>query len=402
MTRLAPAGPTMAVTSESFIGFLEGVLGEAAHPVPLHEPRFAGHEWDYVRECLDTGWVSSVGKYVDDFERRLAELCGVRHAIAVVNGTAALQVALMMVGVRPGDEVLIPALTFVATANAVVHAGAVPHLVDSEIRTLGIDAARLDDYLDRIAERQAGVTVNRQTGRRIAAVVPMHTFGHPVDMDKLAEVARRWRLSIVEDATESIGSRYRGRPAGSLGDIAALSFNGNKIVTTGGGGAVVTDEPAIARHAKHVTTTAKLAHRWGFDHDEIGYNYRLPNINAALGCAQLEQLDGFLAAKRRLAGRYESACRGMSGFRFVKEPAEAASNYWLNAVLLDHADLPLRNRLLDAANDVGYHVRPVWTPMHRLPMFADAPRMDLAVTEDIVDRLINLPSSARHGLAEVA
>jgi len=391
----------MAVTSESFIGFLEGVLGEAAHTVPLHEPRFAGHEWDYVRECLDTGWVSSVGKYVDEFERRLAELCGVRHAVAVVNGTAALQVALMMVGVRPGDEVLIPALTFVATANAVVHAGAVPHLVDSEIRTLGIDAARLDDYLDRIAERRAGGAVNRQSGRRIAAVVPMHTFGHPVDMDKLAEVARRWRLSIVEDATESLGSRYRGRPAGSLGDIAALSFNGNKIVTTGGGGAVVTDDPALARHAKHVTTTAKLAHRWAFDHDEIGYNYRLPNINAALGCAQLEQLDGFLAAKRRLAGRYETACREVSGFRFVKEPAEAVSNYWLNAVLLDRADLPLRNHLLDAANDAGYHVRPVWTPMHRLPMFAEAPRMDLAVTEDIVDRLINLPSSARHGLDEV-
>jgi perosamine synthetase len=392
----------MAVTSESFIRFLEGVLGEASHPVPLHEPRFAGHEWNYVRECLDTGWVSSGGKYVDEFERRLAEFCGVRHTVAVVNGTAALQVALIMVGIHPGDEVLIPALTFVATANAIVHAGAVPHLVDSEIRTLGIDAAKLDAYLDRIAERRDGVAVNRQSGRRIAAVVPMHTFGHPVDMDRLAEVAHRWHLSIVEDATESLGSRYRGRPMGSFGKVAALSFNGNKIVTTGGGGAVVTDDPTIARRAKHVTTTAKLAHRWAFDHDEIGYNYRLPNINAALGCAQLEQLDGFLAAKRRLAGRYEAACQRMSGFRFVKEPAEASSNYWLNAVLLDHADLALRNHLLDAVNDAGFRVRPAWTPMHRLPMFADAPRMDLAVTEDLVDRLINLPSSARHGLDEVA
>jgi perosamine synthetase len=229
----------------------------------------------------------------------------------------------------------------------------------------------------------------------------MHTFGHPVDIDKLAPVARRWGLTVVEDATESLGSRYRGRPTGSLGKVAALSFNGNKVVTTGGGGAILTDDSEIARHTKHLTTTAKLLHRWAFDHDEVGYNFRLPNINAALGCAQLEQLDGFLAAKRRLAGRYEAACEGRAGFRFMKEPAESNSNYWLNAVLLDRTDMALRDSLLDSANEAGFRVRPAWTPMHRLPMFNDVPRMSLPVVENIAARLINLPSSARHGFGDI-
>jgi perosamine synthetase len=398
VTTFAPATSAAGVTSDSFVGLLKGVLGDATPPIPLHEPRFAGREWEYVRECLDTGWVSYLGKFVDEFERRLAELCGVCHAVVVVNGTVAVQVALEVAGIGADDEVLIPGLTFVATANAVVHAGAIPHLVDCELRTLGLDPDKLVDYLDRIAERRDGTAINRQTGRRIAAVVPMHTFGHPVDIDKLAPVARRWGLTVVEDATESLGSRYRGRPTGSLGKVAALSFNGNKVVTTGGGGAILTDDGEIARHAKHLTTTAKLAHRWAFDHDKVGYNFRLPNINAALGCAQLEQLDEFLAAKRRLAARYEAACESAAGLRFVKEPAESTSNYWLNAVLLDYPDMALRDRLLDAANQAGYRVRPAWTPMHRLPMFARAPRMDLSVTEAVVARLINLPSSARHGI----
>ncbi len=401
MTMPAPSRSAAAVTSDAFVGLLTSVLGAAAQPIPLHEPRFAGREWDYVRDCLDTGWVSSAGKYVDQFEGVLAELCGVSHAVACVNGTAALQVALTVAGVRAGDEVLTPTLTFVATTNAVIHAGAVPHLVDSEMRTLGIDAVKLADHLDQIAEWRGEAAFNRESGRRIAAVVPMHTFGHPVDMDALAVVAERWRLAIIEDAAESLGSLYRGRPTGSFGKIAALSFNGNKIVTTGGGGAVVTDDAQLARHAKHITTTAKRAHRWAFDHDEIGYNYRLPNINAALGCAQLEQLDSFLAAKRRLAERYEAACATVLGLDFVREPPGSHSNYWLNAVVLDQADMTLRDRLLDAANDAGFSVRPSWTPMHRLPMFAHAPRMDLSASEDIVARLINLPSSARHGFKSV-
>ena len=365
--------------------------------IALHEPAFAGREWDYVRDCLDSGWVSSVGSYVDRFERELATYVGTRHVVAVVNGTAALHICLIVSGVGAGDEVLIPALTFVATANAVAYVGAVPHLVDSDKRTLGIDPRRLSAHLSEIAEVRDGVCRNRLTGRRIAAVVPMHTFGHPVDMDELKDLANRYRLPVIEDATESLGSRYKGRPAGSLGHISAFSFNGNKVVTTGGGGAIATDDEQLALAARHLTTTAKVAHRWSFLHDQVGYNYRMPNINAALGCAQLEQLPGFISAKRRLAKRYGAAFDGLAGVRFFCEPDFAESNYWLNAVLLDVADTDRRDAVLQITNDAGLATRPVWALMHRLPMFTDCPRAGLAVAEDLEQRLINLPSSAKLG-----
>lgn len=304
-------------------------------PVALHEPVFGGREWDYVRECLNTGWVSSVGKFVDEFERRLADYTGVAHAIAVVNGTAALHMSLLLAGVERGDEVLTPALTFVATANAVAYIGAIPHFVDSEERTLGVDPVKLNDYLNDIVKMKDGQPFNRLTGRRLRAIVPMHTFGHPVDLDPLMEVAERFSLSIVEDAAESLGSLYKGRHTGSFGSIAALSFNGNKIVTTGGGGAILTNDLRIAKRAKHLTTTAKQPHPWAFFHDETGFNYRLPNINAALGCAQLEQLDTFVQRKRELARRYAEAFDGLSGLRVFQEQPFARSNYWLNALLLE-------------------------------------------------------------------
>lgn len=359
--------------------------------IGLHEPEFSGNEWTYVKECLDTGWVSSVGKFVDRFEADLAAFTGVAHAVAVVNGTAALHVCLRLVGVQPQDEVLLPALTFIATANAVSYCGAIPHFVDSEERTLGLDPAKLAAYLQVIAEVRPDGCYNRQTGRRIKAVVPMHTFGHPVDLDPLVEVCDRFRLELVEDAAESLGSYYKGRHTGHWGKVSALSFNGNKVLTTGGGGAILTNDPDLAKLAKHLTTTAKQPHKWAFNHDMVGYNYRLPNLNAALGCAQLEQLPRFLEQKRWLADRYAEAFEGMAGVTFVREPDFATSNYWLNALLLhDPAD---RVPFLEAANAQGVMSRPVWTLMHKLPMFADCPRMDLTGAEALESRLVNIPSS---------
>lgn len=376
---------------------VEAVVGTASRPVPLHAPEFAGAEWEMVKDCLDTGWVSSVGTYVDRFEAKVARLCGAAHGVAVVNGTAALQIALQVAGVQPGDEVLVPSLTFVATANAVRHAGGVPHFVDSAEDTLGIDPQALESHLRRVARRGRGGPVNRETGAPIRAVVPMHVFGHPMDMDGLLAMAESWSLTVVEDAAEALGSVYRGRLCGSLGRIAALSFNGNKIVTTGGGGAIVTNDPTLARRAKHLTTTAKLPHRWAFDHDEVGYNYRLPNINAALGCAQLEQLPQRRASKRRLAELYLSAFEGLDEAAIFLEPSGCESNYWLNTLVLSPGLAHQRDALLDRLNDAGLQCRPVWTPMHRLAMYRDCPRASLPVTEDLVGRIINLPSSAALG-----
>jgi len=376
------------------VASLREVLPADRDFISLHEPHFAGNEWTYVKECLDTGWVSSVGAYVDRLETDLAVYTGVKHAVAVVNGTAALHICLILAGVEADDEVLIPALTFIATANAVTYCGAVPHFVDSEERTLGLDPVRLADHLIETAEVRPDGCYNRKTGRRIKAVVPMHTFGHPVDLDALSDVCSRFKIEMVEDAAESLGSFYKGRHTGNWGRLSALSFNGNKIITTGGGGAILTNNEDLAARAKHLTTTAKVPHRWEFNHDMVGYNYRLPNLNAALGCAQLEQLTGFLAQKRRLAERYAVALEAVEGLRFVSEPEFARSNYWLNALLLDEQLASKRDNLLALTNDAGIMTRPAWKLMHRLPMFADCPRMDLGVAESLERRLINIPSSA--------
>nr|WP_239028059.1 LegC family aminotransferase [Geomonas subterranea] len=362
--------------------------------IGLHEPCFAGNEWCYVKECLDTGWVSSVGKFVDRFEEQLAAYTGARKAVAVVNGTAALHVCLLLVGVEQGDEVLMPALTFIATANAVSYCGAVPHFVDSEETTLGLDPIRLGAYLEDATEIRSGQCFNKSTGRRIKAVVPMHAFGHPVDLDPLLEVCHRFHLELVEDAAESLGSFYKGRHTGNWGRVSAVSFNGNKLVTTGGGGAILTNDEELGRLAKHLTTTAKIPHRWNFCHDMIGFNYRMPNLNAALGCAQLEQLDGFLDKKRALAQRYRAALADLEGVRFFQEQAYARSNYWLNVLLLDEEHADKRDALLARTNDLGIMTRPAWMLMHKLPMFQHCPGMDLSVAESLERRIINIPSSA--------
>ena len=369
------------------VGTPNGILG-------LHEPVFAGNEIAYLEECIKSTFVSSVGPFVDRFERMLEEVTGAKRAVAVVNGTAALHACFRLAGVEPGDEVISPALTFIATTNAIAYCGATPHFVDSSLVTLGMDARALATRLDEIAERTAKGAVNRETGRRIAAITPMHTFGHPVELDEIAATARDWGIALVEDAAESLGSTYKGHAVGSQTRLAALSFNGNKIVTTGGGGAILTNDEELGRRAKHLTTTAKLPHKWAFVHDEIGFNYRLPNLNAALGCAQLEQLEGFLASKRKLAAAYQRGFADIPGIRFSREPKDTTSNYWLNAILLDEAHSGRRDDLLAALNDAGFGARPAWTLMHKLPMFAQNPRGDLSAAESIERRLINLPSSA--------
>jgi perosamine synthetase len=381
--------------SENFLSGLRQVLGEANSLLSLHEPEFSGNEWIYVKECIDTGWVSSVGKYVDEFERKLAEFTGARHAVAVVNGTAALHIALQIAGVKAGDEVLVPALSFVATANAVSHCGAFPHFVDSKEITLGMDPEALAAHLELVAERAVDGLRNKATGRRIAAIVPMHTFGHSVDMVGLMDVAGRFSLPVIEDAAESLGSTFYGRHTGTFGCMGVMSFNGNKIITTGGGGTILTNDSDIARKAKHLTTTAKQPHRWEFVHDAVAYNYRLPNLNAALGCAQLERLPDFLSRKRQLAENYRKTFAHIPGIHFVDEPEGCHSNFWLNAVRLSEPSMSVRDALLEVANDAGYQCRPAWALLNKLPMYQDCPRADLSVAEVLESSLINLPSSPK-------
>ncbi len=364
-------------------------------PVSLHEPCFAGNEWAYVKECLDSTFVSSVGTFVDRFEAELAAYTGAKHAVAVVNGTAALHAALRLAGVERDDEVLVPALTFVATANAVTYCGATPHFVDSEERTLGVDPGALREHLKRTAEMRGEHCVNRTTGRVIRAFVPMHTFGHPVDIDGVLAISRDFHLALVEDAAESLGSTVRGRHTGTFGLMGTLSFNGNKTITTGGGGAILTNDTELAKRAKHLTTTAKVPHRWKYVHDEVGFNYRLPNINAALGCAQLERLPDLLAAKRLLLDRYQAAFAAVACARIIVEPEACRSNYWLQTLLLDEVAADERDALLAASNDAGLTTRPTWTLLHRLPPYRDCPRMEVRVAESLERRVINLPSSAQ-------
>jgi len=376
---------------ESIVERVREVTGDQR--VALHEPSLKGNELAYVTECIQTGWVSSVGAFVDRFERDLAHYTGSAHAVVVSNGTSALQIALHLSGVVANDEVLVPALSFVATANAVRHNGAWPHFVDSELRTLGVDPAALDRYLETIAERRDDLLFNRRTGRRISAIVPMHTFGHPVDMPALSEVTNRYGIAIIEDAAESLGSFLDGRHTGNVGRCATLSFNGNKIVTTGGGGAIITNDAALAKRAKHLTTTAKQPHAWAFFHDEVAYNFRLPNLNAAMGCAQLERIESFIEAKRKLAQRYERAFAGLDGASLYLERPGTRVNYWLQTLILGPEQAAQRDEVLKATNAAGLMTRPVWDLLSTLPMYRGCPSAPLPVAEDLAQRIVNLPSS---------
>jgi perosamine synthetase len=385
----------MNAITDHFLIALEKVLGKPNPLIALHEPEFSGSAWENVRDCLDSTFVSSVGKYVNQFENQLEEYTGAKHAIAVVNGTTALQVALVLAGVNPGDEVLIPALSFVATANAVAHCGGIPHFIDSCQTTLGIDTNILENHLQDIAQIQGQEVFNKHTQRRISAIVPMHTYGHPVNLVKLLEIANRYNLPVVEDAAEALGSTYQGQHLGTFGRLGIISFNGNKIITTGGGGAILTNDSDLAALAKHLTTTAKVKHPWNFFHDYTAWNYRLPNLNAALGCAQMEQLPDLLQQKRKLAQRYQDVFQNIQGVSYITEPAKSQSNYWLNTVRLVQPSYVARNHLLEAANNAGYQCRPTWTLLHKLPMYANCPHSTLAMSEQLEASLISIPSSAK-------
>ncbi|MFB9213636.1 LegC family aminotransferase [Vibrio sinaloensis] len=358
--------------------------------IPLHAPTFNGNEKAYVGETIDSTFVSSVGKFVDEFEHKIETYTGSAKAVATVNGTAALHAALYMAGVERGDLVITQALTFVATCNALYHMGAEPIFVDTSPISLGLCPKAVDAYLSEHAEVTETGCVYKQTRQRIRAVVPMHTFGHPVELDELVAVCLKWQLVLVEDAAESLGSFYKGQHTGTLGEYAAISFNGNKVITTGGGGMVLCRTAELGARTKHVTTTAKVPHPFEFYHDEPGFNYRMPNLNAALGCAQMEVLEDYLVKKRILAEQYTSLFSG-SEFTFVQEPDYAKSNYWLNAVIC--SDKAARNELLEQTNAAGVMTRPIWQLMHRLPMFQHALRGDLTHSEFIEAHLVNLPSS---------
>ncbi len=361
--------------------------------IPLHAPHFIGNEKKYLMDTIDSTFVSSVGAYVNRFEEMMAEITGAKYAIAIVNGTNALHMAMLVCDVKAGDEVLSQALTFIATANAISYIGAQPVFIDVDKDTLGMSPLALNAFLEQHGERRAdGFTYNKTTGRKIAACIPMHTFGFPLRMDEIAAICASWNITLIEDAAESLGSYIGTKHTGTTGKVGTFSFNGNKTVTCGGGGALVTDDEALAKRAKHLTTQAKVPHRWEFVHDEIGYNYRMPNLNAALACAQLEQLPAFLDNKRELAEMYK-AFFAATGIIFITEIANTKANYWLNAVVLK--DLEERNAFLEYSNDNGVMTRPVWELMNRLPMFKHCQHDGLEHSSWLADRIVNIPSSVR-------
>lgn len=360
--------------------------------IPLHEPWFCGNEWTYVKKCLDTGWVSTAGAYVEQFEQGIAEKCKVDQAVVTANGTVALHVALRALGVMERDLVVCPAISFVATANSIAHCGAEPIFMDIDER-LGLNAQLLARFFTHECEAASGQLRHRATGRRIAGVIVVHLFGHPADIERIANLCTTHGVPLLEDAAEALGSFYRGRACGTFGQAGVLSFNGNKILTTGGGGAVITNDAIFARRVKHLSTTARIAHGWEYDHDEVGYNYRMPNLNAALGCGQLEMLDDFLARKRRLAAIIADTLGNMSGIELLREPDGAESNFWLNGFLLDRADQ--RDALLTLTNERGLQTRPCWRLLADLPMYRSAPVAEtgIAIARDRAARLVNIPSS---------
>ena len=387
---------------DRFVAKVGEALAGAPKPVQLHEPDLDDSDAEAVAACVRSGWVSSAGPQIGEFESAIAARIRLPHAVAVASGTAALQLALTVAGVVPGDEVLVPSITFVATANSVAHCGAVPHFVDCEPETLGIDPERLRAWLGGIAVADGSALRNRATGRRIAAMVPVHVFGLPARIEALGEVAAAFGLPMIEDATEALGSSSRGRPCGGFGVAGVLSFNGNKIVTTGGGGAVVSGDPRFAARVRHLATTAKARHAWRFDHDEVAWNYRMPNLNAALGLSQLRRFDALFAAKSALAARYARVFAECDLAVPLRPRADTVSNYWLASVALTGALGGALDECLTALHAAGYMCRPLWTPLHELQPYRTAPRAPLPVSEDFARRVVSLPSTARLGAGGTA
>lgn len=361
--------------------------------IPLAVPVFIGNEKKYLNECIDSTFVSSVGKFVDRFEEDTAKYTGCKRAVVCVSGTNALHMSLMLAGVERDDEVLTQALTFIATCNALSYIGAHPVFIDVDKDTMGLSPTAVREWLVKNSEQKNGECYNKRTGRRVKACVPMHTFGHPVHLDELVEVLKEYNIELVEDAAESIGSLYKGKHTGTFGKVGALSFNGNKTITTGGGGMMLFNDEELGAFAKHITTQAKIPHRWEFRHDHIGYNYRMPNINAALGCAQLEHIEEYVASKRETAKAYEEFFKNVDGIDFFTEPENTRSNYWLNVVILKDKDA--QQEFLQFTNDNGVMTRPIWELMNRLPMFGTCENDGLENTVWFADRVVNIPSSVR-------
>lgn len=359
--------------------------------IPLHAPTFSGNEKKYLNECIDSTFVSSVGKFVDQFEDAVAEYTGAKYAIVCVNGTNALQMSMIAVGVEQDDEVITQALTFIATANAISYLKAQPVFIDVDKETMGLSSERLNAFLEEYAEIREGECFNKITGKRIKACIPMHTFGFACKIDEIAKVCTQYGISLIEDAAESLGTFYKGKSLGTFGKIGAISFNGNKIMTTGGGGMIITDDEAIAKQIKHLTTQAKIPHAWEYSHDAIGYNFRMPNLNAALGLAQLEQLPDFLEKKRALAKLYEAYFSENTEIEFRTETRNTQANYWLNAIVLK--DRATRDIFLEETNRNGVMTRPIWTLMNKMQMFEHCQHDGLVNSQWFEDRVVNIPSS---------
>lgn len=377
---------------QNVIGFIKELYGNADF-VPLSAPKFIGNEKKYMEECIDSTYVSSVGKFVDRFEEDIASYTGCKRAVVCVSGTNALHMSLMLADVKRNDEVLTQALTFVATCNALSYIGAIPVFLDVDKDTMGLSPTAVREWLTKNSEQKDGECYNKRTGRRIKACVPMHTFGHPMHLDELVDILKEYHIELVEDAAESIGSLYKGKHTGTFGKVGALSFNGNKTITTGGGGMMLFNDEELGAYAKHLTTQAKVPHRWEFRHDHIGYNYRMPNINAALGCAQLENIEVYVNNKRETAKAYEEFFRNVPDIDFFVEPENTRSNYWLNVLIMKDKSSQLK--FLQETNDNGVMTRPIWELMNRLPMFENCQHDSLDNTIWFADRVVNIPSSVR-------
>lgn len=377
---------------QNTISFIREIFQESEAFVPLHAPVLRGNEKAYLEKCIDTTFVSSVGEYVDGFEQKLQEYTGINNAVVSVNGTNAIHVCLRLVGVAQGDEVITQALTFIATTNAISYAGAVPIFVDVDNDTMGLSPQALSRFLEQNAETRENECYNKTTGKRIKACLPMHTFGHACRIEEIAEICKTYHIELVEDAAEAMGSRLGQKHLGGHGRLAAISFNGNKIMTTGGGGVILTNDIELGKQAKHLTTQAKIPHPWEYAHDAIGYNYRMPNLNAALGVAQLEQLDQFLENKRALAMAYKTFFE-KEGISFFDERKEEQCNFWLNAVILE--DKNQRDDFLKATNDAGVMTRPIWNLMSKMPMFEQCQNDGLQNSHWLEERVVNIPSSVR-------
>ena len=379
------------ISANLVVESIQKVIGKGPHQ--LHEPLFFGKEMNYLKNTIKQNLVSSTGEYVNKFEKKIKEYTKAKFAIAVVNGTQAIYISLKACGVKKDEEVLVPALTFVGTVNAISYLGAKPHFVDSQIKNFGINCLKLENYLNKISKLRGNKCINKLTGKVIKAIIPVHVFGHPCDIQNIIEIAKKFNLIVVEDAAEALGSFYKKKHLGTFGDTGCISFNGNKIITTGGGGMVVTNKKILAKKIKHLTTTAKLKHKWEYIHDEIGYNFRMPNLNAALGLAQIEKIHTFLKAKRILFKRYLRVFNKMKGISLYKESKSANSNYWLQTLILNKNNINLKNKILKESHKKLIYIRPVWRLISELKPYKKEQKMNLSGAKEIYNKIINLPSS---------